>query len=111
MTRRVFSEHAVGAACSLGLSLDADVSSDDSAIVAKGAAELEKALNFASAIGASHLCGILYSALAKYPAPPTKQGRANCVRELKVLANKAADKGVKVCLEVVNRYVQSLCTR
>jgi hypothetical protein len=103
MTRRVFSEHGVGAACSLGLALDADVSSDDSSVVARGAAELDKALTFASAVGAGHLCGILYSALAKYPAPPTKQGRVNCVRELQVLANKAADKGVKVCLEVVNR--------
>lgn len=108
LTRRIFTEHGVGAACSLGLSLDADISSDDSAIVAAGAAELDKALNFAAAVGASHLCGILYSALAKYPAPPTKQGRVNCVRELKLLAGKAADRRVKVCLEVVNRYETNL---
>ncbi|KAF6263003.1 xylose isomerase domain-containing protein [Scenedesmus sp. NREL 46B-D3] len=108
MTRRIFSEHGIGAACSLGLSLDADISSDDSAVVAKGAAELDKALNFAAAVGASHLCGVLYSAMAKYALPPTKQGRANCARELKALAAKAADNGVKVCLEVVNRYETNL---
>lgn len=72
-------------------------------VVARGAADLEAALNFAAAAGAQHLCGILYSALAKYPRPPTAAGRANCARELRQLAARAADKGVKLCLEVVNR--------
>eukprot|EP00878_Enallax_costatus_P029623 GHUV01032152.1.p2 GENE.GHUV01032152.1~~GHUV01032152.1.p2 ORF type:complete len:104 (-),score=35.49 GHUV01032152.1:544-855(-) len=103
MTKRVFSEHGVKAACSLGLSLDADISSDDDTVVQQGAACLDNALAFAAGIGAQHLCGILYSALAKYPRPPTAAGRRNAIRELKVLADKAADRGVKVCLEVVNR--------
>lgn len=107
MTNRVFAEHGVKAACSLGLSLGADISSDDSTVVQQGAAELDKALTFAAAIGAQHLCGILYSALAKYPRPPTAAGRQNAVRKLKVLADKAADKGVEVCLEVVNRLVMT----
>lgn len=103
MTRRVFAEHGEQAACSLGLSLDADISSADDAVVAKGAAELRKALTFAHGIGARHLCGILYSALAKYAGPPTAAGRRNAVRELRALASEAADKDVKLCLEVVNR--------
>jgi len=72
-------------------------------VVARGAAELDAALSFASAIGAKHLCGVIYSALAKYPGPPTAQGRKNCARELRQLASKAADQGIQVCLEVVNR--------
>eukprot|EP00878_Enallax_costatus_P006048 GHUV01006344.1.p1 GENE.GHUV01006344.1~~GHUV01006344.1.p1 ORF type:complete len:330 (+),score=58.57 GHUV01006344.1:603-1592(+) len=108
MTKRVFSEHGVKAACSLGLSLDADISSDDDTVVQQGAACLDNALAFAAGIGAQHLCGILYSALAKYPRPPTAAGRRNAIRELKVLADKAADRGVKVCLEVVNRYETNL---
>eukprot|EP00879_Flechtneria_rotunda_P028033 GHRR01030107.1.p1 GENE.GHRR01030107.1~~GHRR01030107.1.p1 ORF type:complete len:227 (+),score=49.50 GHRR01030107.1:177-857(+) len=105
LTKLVFEEHGSGAACSLGLTIDADISSTDKAVVARGAAELDSALTFASSIGAKHLCGVLYSALAKYPRPPTIEGRRNCVRELKVLADKAADEGVKLCLEVVNRYL------
>jgi D-psicose/D-tagatose/L-ribulose 3-epimerase len=103
MTKRVFNEHGVRPACSLGLSLDADISSADRDVVAKGAVELEKALAFASGIGSKHLCGILYSALAKYPQPPTAEGRRNCIEQLQLLAIKAEDKGVKLCLEVVNR--------
>lgn len=103
MTKRVFAEHGVKAACSLGLTLDADISSDDAIIAQQGAACLDKALTFAADIGAQHLCGVLYSALAKYPVPPTAAGRRHAVQELKVLADKASDKGVKVCLEVVNR--------
>jgi D-psicose/D-tagatose/L-ribulose 3-epimerase len=72
-------------------------------VVARGAADLDAALSFAAAIGAQHLCGVIYSALAKYPGPPTPQGRANCVREIRALSAKAADQGIKVCLEVVNR--------
>lgn len=108
MTRRVFAEHGVQAACSLGLALDADVSSDSDEVVARGAADLDAALDFAAAIGAKHLAGILYSALAKYPGPATAQGRANSAREIRKLAAKAADRGIKVCLEVVNRYETNL---
>ncbi len=103
MTRRLFDEAGLQPACSLGLSLDADISSADAAVVARGAAELHKALTFAAGIGSRHLCGILYSALAKYPGPPTAQGRANAAAELRKLADKAADLGVRLCLEVVNR--------
>lgn len=73
-------------------------------VVARGAADLDAALNFAAAIGAKHLCGVVYSALAKYPGPPTAQGRANCAREIRTLAAKAQDRGIRVCLEVVNRW-------
>lgn len=103
MTRRVFAEHGLHPACSLGLSLGADISSDVPAVVAAGAAELDKALAFAAGIGARHLCGILYSALAKYPGPPTAQGRAHAIAELRRLGTQAADQGVQLCLEVVNR--------
>lgn len=103
MTRRLFAEAGLQPACSLGLSLGADISSVDREVVARGAAELDKALAFAAGIGSRHLCGILYSALAKYPGPPTAEGRANAAAELRKLADKAADLGVRLCLEVVNR--------
>ena len=32
------------------------------------------------------MCGILYSALGKYDAPPTKEGRANAASALKRVA-------------------------
>lgn len=54
------------------------------------------------------MCGILYSALGKYDAPPTREGRANAVAALKRVARRAADGGVTLGLEVVNRYETNL---
>lgn len=50
------------------------------------------------------MCGVLYSAIGKYPGPRTKQGYTNCVNALKDVAAQAADCGVTVGLEVINRY-------
>lgn len=54
------------------------------------------------------MTGILYSALAKYNQPPTEQGRANCIAALKRVAQVAADKGITLGLECVNRYESNL---
>ncbi|KIZ00974.1 D-tagatose 3-epimerase [Monoraphidium neglectum] len=108
MTRRVLEEHGLAAATSLGLTLDSDISSEDKEVVARGVAALEDALRFSADAGARHMCGILYSALAKYPGPPTAAGRANAAAALRGLASKASDLGVALCLEVVNRYETNL---
>jgi D-psicose/D-tagatose/L-ribulose 3-epimerase len=42
--------------------------------------------------------------LAKYPAPATKENRANSVGAMQRLADYAGDKGININLEVVNRY-------
>jgi len=54
------------------------------------------------------MCGILYSALGKYETKPTLEGRTNCVKALKRVAKRAADQGVVLGLEVVNRYETNL---
>jgi len=52
----------------------------------------------------TELCGVIYSSLAKYPHPATKENRANSVGAMQRLADYAADKGININLEVVNRY-------
>lgn len=37
------------------------------------------------------MCGILYSALGKYTAKPTLEGRTNCVKALKRVAKRCAE--------------------
>ena len=54
------------------------------------------------------MCGILYSALGKYDTSPTAEGRANAVAAIKRVARRAADEGVMLGLEVVNRYETNL---
>ena len=109
MTKNALAAHGLRVATSLGLSFGADVSSDDLSIVAKGNELLDAALDVSVGIGATHMCGILYSALGKYPNGCTATGRANAVAAIKRLAKKAADTSdVVLGLEVVNRYETNL---
>jgi D-psicose/D-tagatose/L-ribulose 3-epimerase len=91
-------------ACSRGLAFDADVSSDDTAVVDRGAKLLADSLRLTSDLGGRHFTGALYSALGKYSAPVTAAGRANVVRVLRELAAEAARLDMTLGLEVCNRY-------
>jgi D-psicose/D-tagatose/L-ribulose 3-epimerase len=104
MTRALLEEHGLGAACSLGLDPAADVSSEDPAVVARGRDLLARAVDATAAIGATDLCGVLYSVLAKYPTPISERSRAHVVESMAWLAERAAGSGLRVNLEVVNRY-------
>lgn len=97
---------AVGLAvrCSLGLSFDADISSEDPDVVRRGEQRLFAALEAASTVGADMLAGVLYSALAKYSKPASERSRRNAVDALRRLADRAASLGITLGLEVVNRY-------
>src|SRR3954453_6412650 len=91
-------------ACSRGLAFDADVSSDDSAVVARGEALLHESLEITHALGGTPLTGALYSALGKYPRPLSATGRRNVVGVLQGLAKEAAARGMTLGLEICNRY-------
>ncbi|MCW2501529.1 MAG: D-tagatose 3-epimerase [Frankiales bacterium] len=104
MTRRLLQDNGLGAACSLGLDDATDVSSEDPAVVARGRDRLAAAVEVAHGIGASHLCGVLYSKLGKYPRPMSPAGRQHVVESMTWLAKQASDAGLSLALEVVNRY-------
>ncbi len=104
MTRRLLDEHGLAAACSMGLPRHADVATEDAGAQAEGKKLLTRAVEVAAEIGAEALCGVLYSRLAKYPAPLTQRSRAHVVDAMQHLAARADEAGVAVNLEVVNRY-------
>jgi D-psicose/D-tagatose/L-ribulose 3-epimerase len=108
LTRKLLDEYGIKAACSLGLSFDADISSPDADIARRGRELLAAALDVTRDVGASHLTGVIYSALGKYPGPPTPEGRARCVESLAWLAERAAADGITLGVEVVNRYESNL---
>lgn len=58
--------------------------------------------------GGDILCGVTYSAMAKYSAPATKENWENSVSTLKEVGQVAQDLGVRIGLEVVNRYESNL---
>ena len=108
MTRRILDEVGLGATCSLGLSADTDISSSDAQVVARGEKLLHDALAVTRDIGGEFLGGVIASALARYTHGPTAQGRANCIRVLARLAEKAAASKIVLGIEVVNRYESNL---
>ncbi len=108
MTRKALDDTGLGAACSLGLGLETDISSPDPEVVARGERLLHDALAVARDLGAEYLGGVISSALARYTHSPSAQGRANCVRVLHGLAEQAKASGIILGLEVVNRYESNL---
>ena len=104
MTRDLLAEYGVRAHASLGLSPTTDVTSTDASIIAKGDELLRKATDVLHELGGTELCGVLYCSLGKYPGPASRENRANSVAAMQRLSDYAADKGIYVNLEVVNRY-------
>jgi len=104
LTKDLLQEFNLRAHASLGLSAGTDVTSTNPAIIANGDALLRKATDVLHAIGGTELCGVIYCALGKYPGPASKENRANSVAAMQRLADYAADKGINIDLEVVNRY-------
>ncbi|MFO7533728.1 MAG: sugar phosphate isomerase/epimerase [Candidatus Limnocylindrales bacterium] len=107
-TAQVLERAGIGATCSLGLSFDADISSDDPAIVARGAKLLDDALAVARDLGSPYLGGVITGALGKYDRMPTARGWEHCAGALRTLAERAAASGITLGIEVVNRYDSNL---
>jgi D-psicose/D-tagatose/L-ribulose 3-epimerase len=103
-TRKLLEQHGLKVACSRGLAFDADVSSEDPAVVERGAKLLHDSLTITQQLGGTHFTGALYSALGKYGAPLSPQGRKNVIAVLTTLAAEAAGHGMTLGLEICNRY-------
>jgi len=93
---------------SLGLSFATDISSDSSEVSAAGETLLNGALDVAAGTGAPVLAGVLHSAMAKYPGPAAPGAWHRSVAAIRRLADRAADLGVDIGLEAVNRYESNL---
>lgn len=103
-TRAALEENGLATACSRGLAKDADVSSEDPAVVARGADLLVESIDVTADIGGEILTGALYSAFGKAAEPLSPKGRANVVAVLKDAAAHAATRDVTLGLEICNRY-------
>lgn len=89
---------------SLGLTGDTDLTSEDASVVAAGVSTLERCLDHVATMGGDVLCGVIYSAMSKYMAPASAKGIANSQAAISGLAATAAERGIRLSLEVVNRY-------
>lgn len=106
--RKILEESGLAINASLGLTDATDISSDRVESVAAGEALLNKALEVLHDMGAGYLVGVVYGALKKHMQPATPTGRGNGQEVLRRVANRAETLGIRVGLEVVNRYETNL---
>lgn len=106
--KRSLARHPIAVSASLGHSADSDISSEDPAVVAAGERKLLQALEILSELEARHFVGVLYSQLTKYPAPASDRSRRNSMDVLRRVAERAQALGIRLGLEVVNRYETNL---
>lgn len=103
-TRQAAEQTGLALVCSRGLAFDADISSPDPEVSARGEQLLSDSVRIAADLGAEYFAGALYSALGKYDRPLDPRGREHVVAGLGRVAGVAADAGITLGLEVVNRY-------
>lgn len=104
LAARMLRDNDLAVTASLGLTAATDLTSDDPAVVAAGERMLEQCLDHVAAMGGEVLCGVIYSAMHKYVAPATPRGIEHSRAAIARLAEKAAQRGIRLSLEVVNRY-------
>ncbi len=103
-TRRLLDEHGIAATISLGLDSSNDITSPDPAIAARGESHLKTVVSIARDLGATHVCGVVHSAMQKYMEPATAAGIEQSANILRKVCEAADASGIMVGLEVVNRY-------
>ena len=106
--RRTAEQEGLHITASLGLPLEADISSDDPSIADAGVRLLNVALDRTAEMGGSHMCGVLYGSMRKHLAPASATGRASSVDAIRSLAGRASSLDIRLALEVVNRYETNL---
>lgn len=93
---------------SLGLSADADISSEDAVRRQMGRDRLMRAVDAAAEMDAKILTGVIFSAMCKYDRPATRGNRDHSLATLGVVADHASSAGLQLGIEVVNRYETNL---
>lgn len=104
LAARLLAEHGIEATASLGLTAETDLTSPDPEARAAGEAMLGECLDIVHAMGGAHLCGVIYSAMQKYQRPADPAGVRASAEAIHRLADRAAALGIRLSLEIVNRY-------
>lgn len=87
---------------------DADISSTDRDIWRAGLERHRLSLRLARDIGAKHMGGILYSVFGKAQHAAAEENVKAVAEALALLARDAATMGLRLALEIVNRYESNL---
>lgn len=103
--RAALDEQGMRATCGTGLGPATDITSADGAVRAAGMAHLRACLEGCAALGSPALGGVTYAAWGVFP-PYEQQAaaRARCIESLREAGRIAANLGVTICLEILNRF-------
>ncbi|MFD1714811.1 sugar phosphate isomerase/epimerase family protein [Amnibacterium flavum] len=85
-----------------------DISSDDAEVRDRGLARLRRGVQLSAELESDRLTGILYGVLGKAAGPASRAVFDRTAKILGDLAEEAAESGVGLLVEVVNRYETSL---
>ena len=100
-TRELLSEHGVGATTSLGLPASAHMPFEPDGAIAF----LRRAVELTAELGAGVLTGAVYTHLGTLTRkPPEPEEIETCVGALREVARAAADRGIRLGVEAINRY-------
>ena len=94
--------------CSTGLTRELDISSPVAEVREAGKLHLRRCLDAAAELGSPVLGGVTYAPWMVFPDGDLNDHRKRSAECLHAVAEDAADLGVDVCLEVVNRFETSL---
>lgn len=106
--REVLSAHPIAVSASMGQTADSDPHGDDLEAAKAAERKLLAAIDVLEALGSRYFVGALYTELRKFERPASRTGRANAVRVVQTAADRAAEAGITLGLEVVNRYETNL---
>lgn len=97
-------EYGLAISASLGLTDELNISSEDEGTVRRGEEHLTAVLQVLHELGSSHLCGVIYGPMKKHMRPVTELEVRNGQAALGRLAATAESLGIRMSLEIVNRY-------
>ncbi|WP_116135121.1 sugar phosphate isomerase/epimerase [Tropicimonas sp. IMCC34043] len=103
-----FREAGIGALGTAGLPPGCDVSSDDSDQRQRGEEHLLRVIAVGAEIGVEQISGVLYGALGHAARLPDPDAMLRSAEVLHRVTAVAATAGVKLCVELVNRYETAL---
>jgi D-psicose/D-tagatose/L-ribulose 3-epimerase len=110
-TKRIFRAAAaaeIQIVCSTGLTRELDISSPVAEVREAGKLHLRRCLDAAAELGSPVLGGVTYAPWMVFPDGDLDDNRKRSAECLHAIAEDAADLGVDICLEVVNRFETSM---
>jgi D-psicose/D-tagatose/L-ribulose 3-epimerase len=105
---RAFEQSGLTPVNAAGQTPDADVSSIDPDVRQRGLERLRIAIRLARDMGSKHVGGVLYSAIRKYEHAATPDNFRYAAAGLALAGEEARTMGVRLALEIVNRYESNL---